>query len=148
MNYQNKQLGTAFLVFMGVVISFIGLMAITEEQGTIILPVIIILAIVAFLFSTLNITVNESSIKWSFGPNFWNKSISLSDIKAVKVINTKWYYGLGIRLIPTGWLYTVSGLQAVELSLNDGSIINLGSNEPNKLASAIKEQLTSKSTKT
>lgn len=145
MNYQNKQLGTAFLVFIAGLISFIGLMAITEERGTIILPVIAILAVIALLFSTLNITVNDSCIKWSFGPSFWKKSISLSNIRSVKVIKTQWYYGLGIRLIPTGWFYTVSGLQAVELSLNDGSIVSLGSNEPNKLASAIKEQLTKNS---
>ena len=143
MNYQNKQLGTALLIFMGTVMLFIGLMVFSEGKGGIILPAFVPLAVVSLLFSSLNISVNESDVKWSFGPNFWKKSISLSNVNSVKIINTKWYYGLGIRLIPTGWLYAVSGLQAVELTLNDGTKVNLGSNEPNELARVITEQLTS-----
>jgi hypothetical protein len=143
MNYQNKQLGTAFLIFMGTVMLFIGLMAFSEGKEGIILPAFVPLAVVSLLFSSLNISVNESDVKWSFGPNFWKKSISLSNVNSVKIINTKWYYGLGIRLISTGWLYAVSGLQAVELTLNDGTKVNLGTNEPNELARVITEKLTS-----
>jgi hypothetical protein len=57
MNYQNKQLGTAFLIFMGTVMLFIGLMVFSEGKGGIILPAFVPLAVVSLLFSSLNISV-------------------------------------------------------------------------------------------
>jgi hypothetical protein len=50
---------------------------------------------------------------------------------------------LGIRYIPSGWLYIVSGTTAIQLELKDGSKINLGTNDPDNLVEAIKSQLRS-----
>ncbi|WP_258406324.1 MULTISPECIES: hypothetical protein [Shewanella] len=74
-----------------------------------------------------------------FGPKFWNKSIKISEIESIKKTRTKWYYGLGIRLISTGWLYNVSGLTAVELKLKDGTTVSLGTNDPENLIKAIEQ---------
>jgi len=68
--------------------------------------------------------------------------VDITDIQSVNVIRTKWYYGFGIRLIPTGWLYNVSGLDAVELHLKDGKTITLGTNDPYQLEKAINSLLT------
>jgi len=140
MHYQNKQTGTALLLVMGAVILFVSLMAF-EKNNEVIWPVFIILGLITFLFHSLNIKVNASEINWSFGPGFWKKSIKLETVNSVNVINTKWYYGLGIRYIPSGWLYTVSGTTAIQLELKDGSKINLGTNDPGNLVAAIKSQL-------
>jgi hypothetical protein len=142
MHYQNKQMGTALLLVMGTVILFILFMTL-EKHNEVIWPVIIIIGLISFLFHSLNIKVNASEINWSFGPGFWKKSIKLETVNSVNVIDTKWYYGLGIRFIPSGWLYTVSGTTAIQLELKDGSKINLGTNDPDNLVAAIKSQLTS-----
>ena len=142
MLYQHKQIGTALLLVMGAVILFVSLIAF-DKNNEVIWPLIIIVGLISFLFHSLNIKVNNSEIKWSFGPGFWKKSVKLKAVNSVRVINTKWYYGLGIRYIPSGWLYTVSGTKAIQLELKDGSKINLGTNDPDNLVEVIKSQLTS-----
>ena len=142
MLYQHKQIGTALLLVMGVVILFVSLIAL-DKNSEVIWPLIIIVGLISFLFHSLNIKVNTSEINWSFGPGFWKKSVKLEAVNSVRVINTKWYYGLGIRYIPSGWLYTVSGTKAIQLELKDGSKINLGTNDPDSLVEVIKSQLTS-----
>ena len=142
MLYQHKQIGTALLLVMGAVILFVSLIAF-DKNNEVIWPLIIIVGLISFLFHSLNIKVNNSEIKWSFGPGFWKKSVKLEAVNSVRVINTKWYYGLGIRYIPSGWLYTVSGTKAIQLELKDGSKINLGTNDPDNLVEVIKSQLTS-----
>ena len=142
MLYQHKQIGTALLLVMGVVILFVSLIAF-DKNNEVIWPLIIIVGLISFLFHSLNIKVNTSEINWSFGPGFWKKSVKLEAVNSVRVINTKWYYGLGIRYIPSGWLYTVSGTKAIQLELKDGSKINLGTNDPDNLVEVIKSQLTS-----
>ena len=49
--------------------------------------------------------------------------------------------GWGIRLIPNGWLWNVSGLGAVELSLVNGQRFRIGTDEPEQLATAIQGAL-------
>ena len=142
MHYQNKQMGTALLLVMGAVILFISLLAF-DKSNEVIWPVIIFIGLISFLFHSLNITVDVYEINWSFGPGFWKKSVKLEAVNSVNVIKTKWYYGLGIRYIPSVWLYTVSGTTAIQLELKGGSKINLGTNDPDNLVEAIKSQLRS-----
>ena len=142
MLYQHKQIGTALLLVMGAVVLFVSLIAF-DNNNEVIWPLIIIVSLIAFLFHSLNIKVNSNEINWSFGPSFWKKSVKLEAVNSVRVINTKWYYGLGIRYTPSGWLYTVSGTKAIQLELKDGSKINLGTDEPDNLIAVIKSQLTS-----
>ncbi len=140
MQYSNKQTATALLLVMGSAICIV-LLTVGNKNSEFMWPVIIILGVVTFLFHSLNIQVNSEAITWSFGPGFWKKSINIDSIKSVKVIKTKWYYGLGIRFIPTGWLYTVSGTTAIELELKNGNKVSLGTNDSENLIKAIQSQL-------
>lgn len=142
MQYSNRQKGTVLLLVMGGVICFTSLIAMSTNSG-VAWSLIILLAGVSFLFHSLNIRVNDQVIQWSFGPGFWKKSISLGAINSVKLIESPWYNGLGIRLISSGWLYIVSGTTAVELELKNGSKISLGTNDPENLINAIRSHLTS-----
>jgi hypothetical protein len=47
--------------------------------------------------------------------------------------------GLDIRMLGNGWLYNVSGLLALDIKLKSGSVIRLGSNEPEYLSAALKQ---------
>jgi hypothetical protein len=140
MQYQNTQTGKALLLVIGGVLCFIIFTSI-GNNNEVILPAIIILGIISFLFHSLNIQVDNNSVNWSFGPGFWKKSLDIKSINSVRVIKTKWYYGLGIRYIPSGWLYAVSGTTAVEFELKNGTKINLGTNDPDNLIKAIQSQL-------
>lgn len=95
------------------------------------------LVVVTVLFSSLTIRVKDETINWFFGPKFWSKSLPLSEVESAQIVATKWYYGVGVRLIPSGWLYTVSGLTAVELTLKDGTKVSLGTGDAENLLAAI-----------
>lgn len=95
----------------------------------------------SLLFSSQTIAVDEHAVTWHFGFGFWKKQILLSDIERVKPVRNKWYFGLGIRYTPHGWLYAVSGLDAIEIAKQDGSRIRLGTDEPENLLAAIQQNI-------
>lgn len=66
----------------------------------------------------------------------------ISDIQSCKSVHNNPIYGIGIRKIPKGWLYNVSGLRAIELSFkNQKSIVRIGTNQPDKIAEEISSMI-------
>jgi hypothetical protein len=41
------------------------------------------------------------------------------DSTGFRQVRNKWYYGLGVRRLPEGWMYNVWGLDGVELGVVD-----------------------------
>lgn len=105
--------------------------------STIVWLVIAILALVAFLFSSLTIGISADSLDWSFGPGWIRKQVAIDDIVAAEATRARWWEGWGIRYTSRGWLYNVSGLDAVLVTLESGKTILLGTDEPERLAAAI-----------
>ena len=138
MQYKNTQPGTAILTIIGAVFLLLVFGSVTKPEEPIAFAYVL-LGLVAILFSCLTIKVGAGKISWFFGPKFWRKSLAISQVKSARVVKTKWYYGLGVRLMSTGWLYNVSGLTAVELKLNDGTTVSLGTNDPENLLKAIEQ---------
>jgi len=52
-------------------------------------------------------------------------------------VHNHWYYGRGIKLTPHGWLFNVSGFDAVEIQLKNGRKYRIGTDEPDALLAAI-----------
>ena len=96
-----------------------------------------VLTVACFMFSSMTIEVNESEINWYFGPGVFRKTLPLEEVgSCMKVKNPIWM-GFGIHAFGTGWIYNVSGLWGVEIELKGGSLIRLGTDEPNYLCQAI-----------
>ena len=93
------------------------------------------------LFSTLTVSVQDQAVGVSFGPGLIRRRIPLSRIRDVRVVRTPWYYGWGIRLTPSGWLWNVSGLGGVEVQFDDGHRFRIGSDEPEKLAEVLLREI-------
>jgi hypothetical protein len=91
------------------------------------------------LFASLTVVVGDAAVFVRFGPGLIRRSFALTDIRAVRTVRNRWYYGWGIRLLPRGWLYNVSGLDAVEIELADGRAHRIGTDEPEALAAAIQQ---------
>ena len=98
------------------------------------------LAVVALLFCTLTVMIRDGEIECRFGPGLVSKHIPLAAVQSVRQVRTEWYQGWGIRLTSDGWLFNVSGLDAVELELVDGKRIRIGSDEPQALMAAIRSR--------
>lgn len=97
----------------------------------------VILAIIALIFSSLTIEIDADALNWRFGLGVWTKRIAVEDIVSAVPVRNPWWYGFGIHRTPRGWLYNVSGLDAVEICLRDGRTLRLGTDEPGKLLSAL-----------
>jgi hypothetical protein len=96
-----------------------------------------ILLITAAFFSTLNVRVDSDTVSWRFGPGLLRFSLPLSEVTAVVPSRTPFWAGIGIHWIFTGWVYNVSGRDAVEITKRDGGKLWIGTDEPLVLAAAI-----------
>jgi hypothetical protein len=103
--------------------------------------VLTLLIAVAVLFCTLTVMINGGLIECRYGPGLIRKYVPLATVRGVRTVRTAWYQGWGIRLTSDGWLFNVSGLDAVEVELSDGKRIRIGTDEPQALAAAIRARL-------
>jgi len=61
----------------------------------------------------------------------------LRDIASVRAVRNPWYVGWGIRWVGRYWVYNVSGLEAVEVTLRSGKRFRIGTDEPEALLAAL-----------
>jgi hypothetical protein len=141
--YHHRQVGTLVLLVGGLSILLLALLLYFVEAHPVGVAVLIILVVCFVLFATLTVEVTETDVSLKFGPGLIRKRFPLSFIRSVSAVRNKWYYGWGIRMLPRGLLYNVSGLDAVELEMTDGSVHRIGTDEPNELLEAIRKALSS-----
>ena len=102
------------------------------------LIVSLILLICLVLFYKLRITIEDDTLCASFGPGIIRKKVRLAEIVGCEPIRIRWWYGWGIHLTPYGWLYNVSGFNAVVITLRNGRKFALGTDDPHGLVDVIK----------
>lgn len=93
--------------------------------------------IVFLLLGWLTVTVSDDALEARFGVGVIGRRIALSRVSSARIVRNPWYFGWGIRWIPGGWLYNVAGFDAVEMTLADGGIFRLGTDEPAALEAAL-----------
>lgn len=139
--YRHTQTGKLLLALVAVPIAVIIWVTIFIEATTAALPVLGLMVVALLLFGTLTVEVDRESVLIRFGPGVIRQRFPLSEVRAVRLVRNKWYYGWGIRIIPGGWLYCVSGLDAVELEMASGPRHRIGTDRPQELLAAIREAL-------
>lgn len=97
--------------------------------------------LVLSLFSSLTVSVADGWVRCRFGVGLIGREIRLGEVRAAEAVRNKWYYGWGIRLTSHGWLWNVSGLDAVELSFANGKRFRIGTDQPGRLLGAIRAGL-------
>jgi len=99
--------------------------------------------VILAMFYGMTTEVDDEKITVRFGVGLIRKQIDLKKIKQVEIVKNPWYYGWGIRFIPGGMLYNMSGLKGVELTFIDSKrIIRIGSKVTENLKSEIERRLT------
>jgi hypothetical protein len=96
-----------------------------------------VLGLCLLLFPTLTAVVQGDRLCCFFGVGLIRRQIPVRDILSVSVVRNPWIYGWGLRSIPGGWLWNVSGADAVELRLRDGKRFRIGTDEATVLREAI-----------
>lgn len=94
----------------------------------------------AALFSTLTVEVTPGEIVAWFGPvRVIRRRVRTSEVRSARSVRNRWYYGWGIRLTPSGWMFNVEGLDAVELDLAGNRRFRIGTDDPAGLLGALRE---------
>ena len=89
------------------------------------------------LFGMLTVEIDESHLRFRFGIGLIRKRIPLAEIVEARPVRTTWADGWGIHYTARGWLYNVSGWDAVEITLASGQRLRLGTDEPQRLTQAL-----------
>jgi len=137
-SYQHTQRGTLIItVTLGLAAVFIGL-GLTVTSATPLWISTPILLAIAWLFRSLTVEMTDRELLWRFGPGLIRNRVSLGEIVAAEPVRTgpSW----GIHWSPrTGWLYNVSGFDAVMITLRNGKKFTLGTDEPQALTARLAE---------
>ena len=123
------------------VLALIVVVAVFSDGGVRVVGIVLIagslVAILALTLGRLTVEVRGDHVRVAFGAGWPAKSIDFDEIASVASVRNRWWYGLGIRWIPGGWLWNVWGLDAVELRLTSGRKFRIGTDEPEALLVAL-----------
>ena len=136
--YEHTQRGTVVQVALviGALVCF-GLSQFLSAPPFVVPMVVAVFVICAYMFSSLTIRITDRALHWCFGPGMFRKELALTEIRTVEATRTRLFEGWGIHKTSRGWLYNVSGFDAVLITLSGGKRILLGTDEPDRLRSAI-----------
>lgn len=129
-----------FLFFCGMTIRS-GLTS--SSDFMILLFVSILLLACCVTFYQLTITVTQTQVSFKMGIGLFGKTYQMSDIRQCRPVSNSFIAGIGIKLLPNGWLYNVSGIKAIELQFkNKYSIVRIGTNKPEEISEFIQSIIT------
>lgn len=133
--YTHTQVGW-WMVLTGTAIALTVIIASWPPEVSIVLPAALLLAPIA-VFAMLTVTVTGEAIEVSFGHGALKRRVPLAHVRGWRIVHCPLYYGIGMRLIPGGTLYNVRSGPAVELLLENGRVLRIGSDEPRRLVEAL-----------
>lgn len=147
LKYQHTQRGGLWFYFAVVLFSTLYAILIVEafnghlqNDDKIALAVIpLVGGYIILMLSGLTVTINDEFIRIQFGPGVFWKTYALNKIADCRPVRNSWCWGWGIRWYIRGWLYNISGLDAVEITFKDGKKVRIGTDQPQQLAEAIKQ---------
>jgi len=147
--YRHTQIGwTLIVLVVAVVLAELTIVAFSSPQSTLALALsgalVAVVAVMLTLFSTLTVVVDDRTVSLGFGFGLLRREVMLADVTAARKVRNHWYAGWGVRIIPRGRLYNVGGLDAVELEMDYGRVVRVGTDQPDALLAAVKAALEAK----
>ena len=139
--YNHTQIGYVILYALcGAMVLMIILMS-TVEYNWLAATVFVLVVLSLFLFYKLTVVIKDKTINIKFGLGLIRKTFKINEIKSCQIVKTPWFWGWGIRLIPNGWLFNVSGFYSVELSMKNGAVYRIGTDESEILLKNVQESI-------
>lgn len=94
------------------------------------------------IFYKLTIIVDRTHVSFKLGIGLVRKTYKIEDLKSCKAVTNSIFNGIGIRMLSNGWLYNVSGLEAIELQfVNKKSIVRIGTNNSDEISHLIQSRI-------
>jgi len=139
--YKHTQIGYLTICALTIGLLFSAYLMAVYAFDPILLAILIIFSVCMILFATLTVIIEKDILKIRFGVGIIQKRFALKDIESCRIVKNPWYYGWGIRLTPHGWLYSVSGFSAVEITMRTGKKYRIGTDVTDDLVKAIRESI-------
>ena len=142
-NYRHTQFGWAIAAGTVVGLAAATLLTVSLSAGTInaarwmVVALFGILAAAFFLFVTLTVEVDADGVRLRFGIGLIRRSVAIADIVRCDVVRTPLWWGWGLHWTPSGWLYNVSGRDAVRIDVRRERAVIVGSDDAAALKQAI-----------
>jgi hypothetical protein len=92
------------------------------------------------LFITLTVEVDADHVRLRFGIGLIRKSVAIADIVRCDIVRTRVWWGWGLHWTQSGWLYNVSGRDAVRIEMRRERAVIIGSDDAPALKQAIDER--------
>lgn len=132
--YKHTQIGYLVIYLFGIPLIAILITAfLTKTNLSLMLSFFIVALCLLILFYSLTVEIANDYLKFYFGIGLIKFKINIEEIYSCEIVKNPWYYGWGIRLTPNGWLYNISGFQALEINLKNGKRFRLGTDEAEEL---------------
>ena len=141
--YSHTQIGWVIIGFVLAAIIIITGVLIFQEFLWIAFIVALFLLTLLFLFASLTVSGYETHLEIRFGIGLIRIKFDFKDIQSCKKVRNSPLYGFGIRIIPGGLLYNVSGLDAVELQMKNGKKFRIGTDVPDELLRFLQQKIQS-----
>ena len=141
--YSRTQMGWVIIGFVLAAIIIIAAVLTFHEFHWIAFIVALTLLMALLLFASLTVVGYETYLEIRFGIGLIRKRFDFKDVQSCKKVRNSLLYGYGIRIIPGGWLYNVSGLDAVELQMKDGKKYRIGTDVPADLMRFLQQKIQS-----
>jgi hypothetical protein len=142
--YRHSQIGYMVIIPVGIVlfimIALFMIIASSIYNRWIIFPCFIFAAVFSvtmILFYRLTVMITDDNLEIRFGIGLIRKRFPLKDIDEVQMVKNPWYYGWGIHFTPNGWLYNISGFDAVQIKMISGKSYRIGTDDPVGLSAAL-----------
>ena len=136
-HYMHTQIGYLLIIIYSFVLAVVTYQVLISGFDLIAAWVLVLMVIVMALFATLTVEIDEEFLRIRFGIGLIRKKLALREIKSCRIVKNRWYYGWGIHLTPRGWLYNVSGFDAVEIIMESGKKYRIGTDVPDELEKSI-----------
>jgi len=109
----------------------------TQKPGGFSGIIIIVLVIILFVVLRMKTTITQQNIQLVYFPFVW-KTINLSDIETMKVINYGFVGGWGIRLWTRyGTVYNIRGNKGLHIKLKNGKQLVIGTQKSQELEKVV-----------
>jgi hypothetical protein len=138
--YEHTQIGHVIIwSLLAIILIASGFAGSSHREIPLVVSIILLASLV--LFYKLRITIDGETVCASFGIGVIRKRVGLAQIVGCEPNRIRWWYGWGIHLTPCGWLYNVSGFDAVVITLRDGKKFAFGTDDPDGLTAGIRDAI-------
>jgi hypothetical protein len=146
--YEHRQPGWPLrLTFFGLALGFLVMAGLPAWHGLAMPPRALVLgaglaALIGWAFGALTVRIDARQVEVLFGPGWPRKTVPLDEIAGVEVTRTSFIDGWGVHRTRRGWLYNISGFDAVQIRLANGRAVLVGTDEPRRLKTALERAMT------